>query len=311
MPLLNENIDRCFVVNYYSKFDKTYNFIISEYAKDLYTPESLLKGAVNDLKTHKQYIEFTIDDIKRSNLKEEIKEKFVKCVPLNYKIYILYFDPINEIQKLNWKFSNKVYEFFLSNKNCPAASFFSTTSCLIVLNSLIIDIFDSETLELQLDHELNHIFGKVSNDYKKYETLDNSIQCKIISFLKENKIIGVEELITNDFSIHMFSKIEFISMLSNVCNVISFQFKDLNEIDILHKFMEMTSESFIKSSEFPKLEEPIRGALIFAFICRKFNPDRWNRVIKAVKEQLNLNSLSGSVKLFINKIKENLKTLLK
>ena len=64
MPLLNENIDRCFVVNYYSKFDKTYNFIISEYAEDLYTPESLLKGAVNDLKTHKQYIEFTIDDIK-------------------------------------------------------------------------------------------------------------------------------------------------------------------------------------------------------------------------------------------------------
>ena len=40
MPLLNENIDRCFMVNYYSKFDKAYNFIISEYAKDLYKPES-------------------------------------------------------------------------------------------------------------------------------------------------------------------------------------------------------------------------------------------------------------------------------
>lgn len=164
---------------------------------------------------------------------------------------------------------------------------------------------------MHIDHELNHIFGKLTNDFKKYKSLDDKLSSQIMQYLNDHDIIEYNELISQDFSIHMFSQIEFISMLSNVCNVISLMFNEKDNIKVLTRFMHMTSEEFINSAEFKKLEEPIRGAIIFAFICRKFNPDRWNRVMKAIKEQLNLTGISGSIKLLANKIKENLKGLFK
>lgn len=51
------------------------------------------------------------------------------------------------------------------------------------------------------------------------------------------------------------------------------------------------------------LEEPIRGALIFAFICKKYDPERWNRVMKAVVVQLNLSKTNNSIKKFLNDLK--------
>lgn len=52
-----------------------------------------------------------------------------------------------------------------------------------------------------------------------------------------------------------------------------------------------------------KLEEPIRGVLIFTFICKKYAPERWNRVMKVVVVQLNLNKMNNSIKKFLNDLK--------
>lgn len=310
--LLNEDINRCFTTGgNLSKFDKTYNFIISEYAKDLYSPESLLKQIVQDLKTHKQYFEITTNDIKNSSLNKQIKQTYLNTVSKHYLIYVLYFDPIKEIHKLNWPFTKKIHEYFITNPNSPAATFFCTKSCIITLNSRVIDIFDSDTVELHLDHELNHIFGKFTKDFEKYQSLDSTTISKIKQYMLTNKIVDYNEIITDDFSMHMYSQIEFISMLSNICNIISIKFDEKDKTKVLKKFTEMTSESFIKSDSFQQLNEPLRGSLLFAFICRKFHPNRWNRVIIAVKEQLNLNNLSGSIKIFLNKLKEIFNNILK
>lgn len=50
----------------------------------------------------------------------------------------------------------------------------------------------------------------------------------------------------------------------------------------------MLTDEFIQSNEFKTLKEPIQGSIIFAFICKKYSSERWNRTIKAVKSQLNL-----------------------
>lgn len=73
----------------------------------------------------------------------------------------------------------------------------------------------------------------------------------------------------------------------------------------------MLNESFIKSDEFKKIEEPIRGAIIFAFICKKYAPDRWNRVVKAINVQLNTNYTFSSFKLSLIKIKQFITNFIK
>jgi hypothetical protein len=50
----------------------------------------------------------------------------------------------------------------------------------------------------------------------------------------------------------------------------------------------MLTDDYLKSDEFKNLEEPVQSAIIFAYICKKYSKDRWNRTIKAVKTQLDL-----------------------
>ena len=65
----------------------------------------------------------------------------------------------------------------------------------------------------------------------------------------------------------------------------------------MNVFLKMTTTSYIKSNDFSKLEEPI--AVIFAFICRKFVPKRWEIVQELVKEQLCLDKIKHlSIKFF-------------
>ena len=159
-------------------------------------------------------------------------------------------------------------------------------------------------MELQLDHELNNLFSSISKNTPKISINNEAINI-CIQYLLENNIISQSELESYDFNIHMFNDEEFYEMLSNLCNVLSLYFHEKDNNVVLKRFMEMTSENFIKSNEFEKLEEPIRGALIFAFICKKYAPERWNRVMKAVVVQLNLNKTNNSIKKFLNDLKCN------
>ena len=203
----------------------------------------------------------------------------------DYEVYILYCDPINEIHNFTWKYKNNIYQFFKQNPYCPASRFYRQNLSIIVLNSNIIKLNDNgNELQLQLDHELNHIFDKLSD--KQFENINQKIQIEIINFFKENNILNYE--LNQDFSIHMFNSSEFYEMLSNLCNVLSLYFSEYSEFQLYHKLMQMLTDNYLKSDEFKNLEEPVQSAIIFAYICKKYSKDRWNRTIKAVKTQLDL-----------------------
>jgi hypothetical protein len=54
----------------------------------------------------------------------------------------------------------------------------------------------------------------------------------------------------------------------------------------------------------------VQGALVFAFICKKYSPDRWNRTIKAVKTQLDLTGFASSLKIVLNNLIKNVSDFL-
>ena len=60
---------------------------------------------------------------------------------------------------------------------------------IIVLNAKVIDSTDLKQLELQLDHELNHLFSSFSNKAKTISIEDKAKE-EYKKFLNENKIIS-------------------------------------------------------------------------------------------------------------------------
>lgn len=309
--LFFDDSDRLFVGNSYSltNFNFLYENIIFEHVKDLYTPKDLLEYIKNKLRYEESLVYLSGDKLLNFLNKEE-KEKFIKFYGKKYQLYILYCNPIIDMNKFNWKYKNQITNYFKSNKLKPAARFYNNKLSIIILNSKIIDIDNNENeIELQLDHELNHIFEKL---YKKeIEDINKEAQKEIIDWFHTNNIISLEELISDDFSIHMFNSSEFIEMTANLCNVLSLILIERDKIKLIKKMNEMISEEYLKSDEFKKLNEPIRGSIIFAFICKKFSPKRWNRVLKAIYEQLNLNNVQGKLKIFFLNIFQNITNFLK
>lgn len=309
--LFFDDSDRLFIGNSYSltNFNSLYESIIFEHAKDLYTPKDLLEYIKNKLK-YEQSLVYLSGDKLLNFLNKEEKEKFIEFYGNDYQLYILYCNPIIDMDKFSWKFKNQISNYFKTNKFKPAARFYDKKLSIIVLNSKIININDNENeIELQLDHELNHIFEKLYKE--EIEDINKEAQNEIIDWFNKNSIISLEELISDDFSIHMFNSSEFIEMTANLCNVLSLFLNEEDKINLIKKMNEMVSEKYLKSNEFKKLDEPIRGSIIFAFICKKYSPKRWNRVLKAIYEQLDLNNLKGKLKIFFLNIFQNIKNFLK
>lgn len=295
---------------YYSKFDRQLSLVL-EHAKALYTPEKLLRDILNRLKTENQFLCYNIEDIRKYS-NEKTNKDFTRAInsnliSANYKIYVLYFDPINDIDKLNWTPKYQIHDKFIETPLCPVYRFYNKKVSIIVLNNKIIKLSDWINAEVQLDHELNHLFSILSE-----EEIPNDIneelqeECKLW-FLKNNICIP-EEINSNDFSLHMFNKSEFYSMTANVCNILSLYFKDKTNIELFNYFNNVIlTDKFLLSEEFSKFEEPIRGAIIFAFICKKYSPERWFIVLSSIKKQLDidkLNSIKYYIKIGMIKLKE-------
>ena len=296
-----------------SKFNECFNLIM-EHATGLFTPGSLLYEIKSKLKDT-QFIEISYNEL-CSHLSIKSHKNFKNAcqkLPKNYKIYILYFDPIKEIKYLHECPEKQIiYNEFIRNEFLPAARFAFKLKSIIVINSKVVK--DENRLEQALDHELNHVFEPFLNDDNDSideDKISSKIELYIEKYLIDElgiKISSKEEF--KDYAEHMFSRNEFYEMTADLCNVLSLYFDEKNSVKLFQKFENMLTESYINSNNFKQLEEPIKGSILFAYTCKRFLPKRWKIVLSKVKEQLNLNSLSGSVKLFINKIKENLKKFL-
>ena len=244
-------------------------------------------------------------------LTDEQKQKLTKLNQLsnNYKLYILYCNPTEDLDLLNWSVSKQIKSNYLTTPNCPAKTYYNNKCGIIIINSCVISRSSTE-LELYVDHELNHLFEKLSNK-QDIPDLDEQIQEEIKNYFKKYNIISIDELDSEDFFIHMFSNEEFYEMISDVCNVLSLYFNEKNDIHIFNKLNNMLTEQYMQSEEFQKLNEPLRGAIIFAFICKKYDLKRWKIVLSYVRSQLNLTGLIGSSKYYMNKILKSLKKLVK
>lgn len=295
----------------HTKFNEKFNLIM-EHAIGLFTPGSLLFYIKNKIKDT-QFIKLNYDELCK-HLSIESHKNFKNAVlklPKTYNLYILFFDPINEIKYLvECSEKHLIYNEFLKNKALPAARFAFTTKSIIVINSRVCK--DDKRFEQLLDHELNHVFKPFLN--KNKNELDDLTTSKIDKFIESHfiddlgiSISSVDEF--KDYAEHMFGKSEFYEMTADLCNILSLYFNETNPIKLFQKFESMLTKDFINSDQFKSLEEPIKGSLIFAYTCKKFSPKRWKIVIKKVKEQLNLNNLSGSIKIFLNKLKENFKRI--
>jgi hypothetical protein len=307
--LLTFKNERLFIGNNYNlpKFDAKLQFLFLEHAIDLFTPKQLLSEIKNKLKTETSLVYFNGKQL-LSYFDKQNQNKFKKIYGDNYQLYILYCDPINEIDNFSWKNTNLIKQFFKQNKYCPAARFYDEKLSIIVLNANVISLIDNgNELEVQLDHELNHIFDRLSD--KKYENINEKIQNECIAYFQKYDILTYD-VNSIDFSIHMFNSSEFYEMLANLCNVISLYFNISNKYELYQKIMNMLTHEYIISNEFKQLIEPVQGAIVFGYICKKYSPERWNRVIKAVKTQLELTGITETLKICLNNLTENFKIFL-
>lgn len=295
------------------KFNECFNLIM-EHATGLFTPGSLLYHIKQHLHD-KQFLEISYKEL-CEHLSVNSHKNFknaVEKLPINYKIYILYFDPVNEIKYLyDCPEKQIIKQYFENNSDVPAARFEFITKSIIVINSRIVK--NDKRLEQSLDHELNHVFEPFLNDCKnEIEDLpSDKIQIYIERYFIDElgiKISNMNEF--KDYAEYMFGKSEFYEMTADLCNVLSLYFKEKDSVKLLRKLESMLTDSFINSEEFKKLEEPIRGSILFAYTCKRFSPNKWKIVLTKVKEQLNLTGISGSIKILANKIKEHLKGLFK
>ena len=187
--LLTFKNERLFVGNNFklTKFDEQLQFLFLEHAIDLFTPKQLLSEIKNKLKTETSLVYFNGKQL-LSYFDKQNQKKFKKIYGDNYQLYILYCDPINEIDNFSWKNINTIKQFFEQNKYCPAARFYGEKLSIIVLNANVISLIDNgNELEVQLDHELNHIFDKLSE--KKYEDINLS---------EDDKFTIIGKIINND-----------------------------------------------------------------------------------------------------------------
>ena len=96
--------DRLFIGNVYvnQKFDKLYNFLLLEHAIDLFTPKTLLLNIKRKLREETSLVYLTGLDI-LTHLDKNTRKKFKKFYGETYQLYVLYCDPLKDIERFTWK----------------------------------------------------------------------------------------------------------------------------------------------------------------------------------------------------------------
>lgn len=292
-------------LGHFKRFDKEILNVISEHAKDLYTPINLLHKILELITYKTPFVKFSLNEIKSycdSNTINKIDKAIQDNIIVNnFMLYVLYCNPIKDLLKLNWSAANQIFEDYLTTTDCPAKNYYNSKCAIVILNSNRISRSAEYEFELELDHELNHIFKRIRQE-EEVEDLNKNLIDEIKYYLLNNNILNKDYFKGNDFDIHMFSESEFYEMTANVCNVLSLYFKETNDIKLFNKFDNMLTEKYLKSNEFKQLPETVKGAIIFAFICKKYDNNRWAYVLSCIRGQLNLKGLTGSIKYYVNKI---------
>lgn len=308
-------------------YNEIYLKLINEWAKDLYTPESILSlFLMKILEANKSNISDYSLSIGFNELKNILSKSdyqyyndFCECLKLyseyftkdkinQFKIIVAVFNPksLNSIKSAltNTKYisySNYILNIFKTD-DYPVAECFKyynkldkntkieqfSNGCLIALDITQIKSINKEKLETILDHEFNHYFSLLKN--KIYQFKSNNNLDKKIEFEQLLKRYGYN-VYSKDFETHIFGNSEFISMSSDVCNCIEFElkpiYKNKTNQELYYIFLDLTEYKFLNSNKFIQLPENLQKSLISSYACRLFSKEKWKILKENVYKQLN------------------------
>lgn len=294
-------------------FNETYLRLLNEWACDLYTPKSLLlyiqQKISHYLPTTQFYLMFDFKNIFNIIQKDYryYKQFYSICQRYKnnffniFKIYIIFLDLENYnsyavIQQINDKNLNtKKFYQIIKNDGFPKAETFKMSGnnqeqfskgCCILIDYKKVNILKQADIESVLDHQFNHYFRLLDNQQK----ILHPIQKHLDIFQKVALDAGYD-INSKDFILHLFSDSQFISMNSDVCNIISFQliklYPSLSNLQLYYKWIQLSSKKFLLSNEYQQLNINIQNSLLFSYACRLLDKNRWNILKQHVYKQLN------------------------
>lgn len=276
-------------------FFKVYEDLISEWAKNLYVPYELLKDII--AKTYDAHGAFllryslkSILDISTVDWKhyEKFKNATNHFNKDRFNFFVLYYKnpwSLVEDKLKSLKFNEKTIEMIKRRLNlkafCLANNGDPEAGCLIVLNGELVDHHDANVLEQELDHEMNHYFKQFENDEPEVETL--SLQKRIEKIGNDAGYDLSNPFVRKDFIDHVLDRSEFIPMIANVCNILTFRLND--SVDKYEWLIDHSTSSFLKSDEYRSLHSDLQNVLLFSTICRAYSSKRWNMLKENLKIQ--------------------------
>lgn len=276
-------------------FFKVYSDLINEWAKDLYTPYELLKDIINKVYNANGafIVRYSLDSVLNiSTIDWRYYEKFKNALSHfdvdKFNFFILYFkEPWglveNKLIELNFnkntigtiKRNLNKKAFCMSNDSNPE------NGCLIVINGELIDHHDVDSLEQALDHEMNHYFKQFETEQKDIENF--SLSKRIEKIGNDAGYNLTNPFIKKDFMDHILDKAEFIPMIANVCNILTFKLND--DVDRYDWLISHSTSSFLKSKEYRSLHQDLQNILLFSTICRAYSSNRWKELKENLKVQ--------------------------
>ena len=301
---------------------KTYNQIINQWAKALYTPKQLL-----------QYLSNYITKYNKNNFMLQLSlNQTISFVNISkYKFSKQFLNIINKLEFLKLKYNiNSVDDFILvgicdatnknsinnmikginikyfddttiynafSNDNFPPAESFSRKTynnisdflcgIKIILNRNCEEDFSKyQIVQSTLDHQFNHFFKKLNaNLQAEFQTLQRFDEVQYVA-----KNLHYE--LNKDFCKHMYEKSQFISMCSDTCNNIEYYLKQFYpekyNIQLYQIFLKNCQKEQLLKDDYYRKNNKLINSYLFGYICKTLDNKRWNFLCDCIKEQLNL-----------------------
>lgn len=270
------------------KFMETYKRLIYEWAKELNTPNELLENIkrkmVNYTDQYSWIIEYDYNHLFKLITSKYRWFKIWKHI-LNQNIKIRFFYYKDTFDPLLTYYTNDTVQSMKELKDIKAACLYSNNNlqrgCMIYLNGNMININDNNELEFNLDHELNHYFTEIKNIIKPDNINDITNIDQRLEIVAERAGFHTK---TQDFLKHIYSKNQFISMCSEVCNYLNIE--PLSKDQIYYKWLDQSTAKFIMSKSFSQISINYQNIILFSYACRVLSKQRWKKLKDYVYKQL-------------------------
>lgn len=275
-------------------FHLVYESLIYQWAKNLFTPQKLLNDLlykISYLKNNMSWcLEYRLEQLntlinKEYQYYQKYKQYFKNSNNISIRIGYIFQNSYQPLLQFYTKETVNQFYNVLTIKNLKSVCFYgpdwNTRGCLILLNGNLIDLTNKQELEQLLDHQLNHYFSNLEG---------NSIS--INKNIKPSKLfekIAIKcgyDIQSEDFKQHILNNSEFNSMCADVCNILQ------NNNISYYTWLDLTTNQFLSSEKYLKLNVDLQNILLFSFACRLLDKEKWKILKQHVYIQLDKSKLN-------------------